>query len=351
MAPDALTPDPLNPDATPRLTHVDAHGAARMVDVSGKAVTTRTAVARGTFRTTKAVVALIGSGGHRKGDVLAVTRIAAIMGAKKTSELIPLCHPLPLDAVDVEFTVGTDSVGVTATATTTGRTGVEMEALTAVAVAGLTLHDMIKAIDPAATMTDVGLVSKTGGRHGKWTRDPQPPQPTPPATAGPPAPAFVDVYPGKRATILVSSTRVAAGERTDATGPILRDWLAEQGFYVSEPVIVADADIAGAIASALAGEPSLLITTGGTGPTSDDHTPEATAPHLTTSLPGIAEALRETGRSSTPYSSLSRGLAGFAGRTLVVNLPGSKGGVRDGIAVLQPLITHLFDLARGGGHG
>ncbi|RTL04227.1 MAG: bifunctional molybdenum cofactor biosynthesis protein MoaC/MoaB [Acidimicrobiia bacterium] len=320
-----------------------------MVDVSTKAVTTRTAVARGTFCTTEAVVELIDSGGHRKGDVLAVARIAAIMGAKKTSELIPLCHPLPLDAVDVEFEVGTDSVGVTATATTTGRTGVEMEALTAVAVAGLTLHDMVKAIDPTATMTDVGLLSKTGGRSGEWTRDAQPPQSAPPA-AGSPTPAFVDVYPGKRATVLVSSTRVAAGERTDATGPILRDWLAEQGFDVAEPVVVADADIAGAIATALAGEPSLLITTGGTGPTSDDHTPEATAPHLTTSLPGIAEALRETGRSSTPYSSLSRGLAGFAGRTLVVNLPGSKGGVRDGIAVLQPLITHLFDLARGSGH-
>jgi len=349
VAADALTPAPLNPDDAPRLTHVDAKGAARMVDVSTKAVTTRTAVARGTFCTTEAVVELIDSGGHRKGDVLAVARIAAIMGAKKTSELIPLCHPLPLDAVDVEFEVGTDSVGVTATATTTGRTGVEMEALTAVAVAGLTLHDMVKAIDPTATMTDVGLLSKTGGRSGEWTRDAQPPQSAPPA-AGSPTPAFVDVYPGKRATVLVSSTRVAAGERTDATGPILRDWLAEQGFDVAEPVVVADADIAGAIATALAGEPSLLITTGGTGPTSDDHTPEATAPHLTTSLPGIAEALRETGRSSTPYSSLSRGLAGFAGRTLVVNLPGSKGGVRDGIAVLQPLITHLFDLARGSGH-
>lgn len=349
MAADALTPDP---DAG-RLTHVDAQGDARMVDVSGKAVTTRTAVARGTFCTTEAVVELIGSGGHRKGDVLAVARIAAIMGAKKTAELIPLCHPLPLDAVDVGFEVGTDTVEVTATATTTGRTGVEMEALTAVAVAGLTLHDMVKALDPSATMTDVGLVSKTGGRSGEWSRDAHAAQSTRSTTdaAGPSAPAFVDIHPGKRATILVSSTRVAAGERTDATGPILREWLGGLGFDVADPVVVADADIAGAIATALANEPSLLITTGGTGPTSDDHTPEATAPHLTTAMPGIAEALRETGRSSTPYSSLSRGLAGFAGRTLVVNLPGSKGGVRDGIAVLEPLITHLFDLARGGGHG
>ncbi|GED97521.1 bifunctional molybdenum cofactor biosynthesis protein MoaC/MoaB [Gordonia crocea] len=334
-------------DVTPRLTHLDAAGAAHMVDVSEKAVTRREARARGVFRTTPEVIALIGSGGHRKGDVLAVARIAAIMGAKRTAELIPLCHPLPLDSVDVEFAPGTDAVTVTATAVTTGKTGVEMEALTAVTVAGLTLHDMVKAVDPAATMTDVALQRKTGGRSGDWTRDGEPHDSAEPAA---PAAGIVDIHPGRRARIIVSSTRIAAGERTDATGPILREWLSQHGFDVAEPVIVADADITAAVTAALADRPSLLITTGGTGPTSDDHTPEATAPHLTTTLPGIAEALRETGRSSTPYSSLSRGLAGFAGRTLVVNLPGSRGGVRDGIKVLDPLIVHLFHLAGGGGH-
>nr|WP_212763218.1 bifunctional molybdenum cofactor biosynthesis protein MoaC/MoaB [Gordonia araii] len=323
------------------MSHVDAAGTARMVDVSGKRVTRRVAQARGVFRTTPEVVALIGSGGHPKGDVLAVARVAAIMGAKRTAELIPLCHPLPLDSVDVDFTLGDDHVNITATAITTGKTGVEMEALTAVSVAGLTLHDMVKAVDPAATVTDVGLHSKTGGKSGEWTRD------QPARTA---APGTVDVYPGKRARIVVSSTRAASGERADATGPILLEWLTERGFQVADPEIVADADIGRALADALADHPSLLITTGGTGPTSDDHTPEATAPLLTTALPGIAEALRETGRASTPYSSLSRGLAGFAGRTLVVNLPGSRGGVRDGISVLDPLITHLFHLADGGGH-
>lgn len=327
------------------LTHLDDSGAAHMVDVSAKAVTRRTAVARGVFRTTAEVVGLVESGGHGKGDVLAVARVAAIMGAKRTAELIPLCHPLPLDSVDVEFALESDAVTVTATATTTGKTGVEMEALTAVSVAGLTLHDMVKAVDPAATMTDIGLVAKDGGRRGAWRRDAGP---AAPATAS--SPAVVDIYPGRRAHVIVSSTRVAAGERTDATGPILREWLTDKGFEVDEPIIVADAEIDGAIADALAVRPSLLITTGGTGPTSDDHTPEATRPYLTTELPGIAEALRETGRASTPYSSLSRGLAGFAGRTLVINLPGSRGGVRDGIAVLDPLVKHLFDLAVGGGH-
>ncbi|NMN99611.1 bifunctional molybdenum cofactor biosynthesis protein MoaC/MoaB [Gordonia sp. TBRC 11910] len=340
-----MAADPVDPAASTTLSHVAADGSAHMVDVSAKEVTDRTATARGVFRTTPHVISLISSGAHAKGDVLAVARIAGIMGAKRTSDLIPLCHQLPLNAVDVNFELTADTVVVTATASTTGRTGVEMEALTAVSVAGLTLHDMVKAVDPAASMTDVALWAKDGGRRGEWRREESSVD-----TASGVAPGTVDIHPGRRALVLVSSTRIATGERSDATGPVLRDWLSGKGFDVEEPIICADADIAAGVRDALARHPALLITTGGTGPTSDDHTPEATAPHLTTELPGIAEAMRETGRASTPYSSLSRGLAGFAGRTLVVNLPGSKGGVKDGIAVLDPLISHLFHLADGGGH-
>ncbi|GAB3461562.1 cyclic pyranopterin monophosphate synthase MoaC [Actinophytocola sediminis] len=152
------------------LTHVDATGAARMVDVTGKEASARVAVATGTVRTTAEVVTLLRSNGLKKGDALATARIAGIMGAKRTSELIPLCHPIAITGVTVEFTVGEDQVEITATAKTTDRTGVEMEALTAVAVAGLTLHDMIKAIDPAAELDAVRLVRKDGGKTGTWTR-------------------------------------------------------------------------------------------------------------------------------------------------------------------------------------
>jgi cyclic pyranopterin monophosphate synthase len=141
-----------------------------MVDVTAKAVTKRTAVAAGTLRTTDEVISLIASGGLPKGDALATARVAGILAAKRTSDLIPLCHPLALTGVDVDFDVGSCEVAITATVRTTDRTGVEMEALTAVSVAGLTLYDMIKAVDPAARIDDVRVLRKDGGRSGPWTR-------------------------------------------------------------------------------------------------------------------------------------------------------------------------------------
>jgi len=152
------------------LTHVDDAGAARMVDVTAKAVTSRVAVATGVMRTTAEVVGLLRSNGLKKGDALAVARVAGIMGAKRTPDLVPLCHPLPITGVTVDFALSGDSVAIEATVATTGQTGVEMEALTAVTVAGLTLHDMIKAVDPAAVLSDVRLERKEGGKTGTWTR-------------------------------------------------------------------------------------------------------------------------------------------------------------------------------------
>ena len=153
-----------------QLTHVDAAGAARMVDVSGKPVSAREAVAAGEVRTTPEVVALLRADGLPKGDALAVARIAGIMGAKRTPDLVPLCHPIALHSVGVDLELGTDTVRITATARTADRTGVEMEALTAVAAAGLALIDMIKAVDPAATIERVRVLRKDGGKTGTWVR-------------------------------------------------------------------------------------------------------------------------------------------------------------------------------------
>ncbi|WP_163512599.1 cyclic pyranopterin monophosphate synthase MoaC [Fodinicola acaciae] len=152
------------------LSHVDATGAARMVDVSGKDVTARTATATGVVRTTAEVVALVRAEGLPKGDALGTARIAGIMAAKRTPDLIPLCHPIAIHGVTVEVEPAESDIAITATVRTADRTGVEMEALTAVTVAGLTLIDMIKAVDPRAVIDAVRVETKTGGKTGEWHR-------------------------------------------------------------------------------------------------------------------------------------------------------------------------------------
>jgi cyclic pyranopterin monophosphate synthase len=155
---------------TDRLTHVDEAGAARMVDVSGKAVTVRRAVAAGRVVTTPEVVGLLRQDALPKGDALGVARLAGIMGAKRTPDLVPLCHPIAVHSVTVDLVVTKDSVEITATVKTADRTGVEMEALTSVAAAGLALVDMVKAVDPAASIEGVRVLRKEGGKTGEWVR-------------------------------------------------------------------------------------------------------------------------------------------------------------------------------------
>jgi len=154
----------------PGFTHLAADGSARMVDVSGKDVSVRTATATGRVLVSDEVVALLRGGGLPKGDALAVARIAGIQAAKRTPDLVPLCHPIAIHGVELGLEVLDDQVAIRATVRTADRTGVEMEALTCVAVAGLALIDMVKAVDPAAVITDVRVEEKTGGKTGRWTR-------------------------------------------------------------------------------------------------------------------------------------------------------------------------------------
>jgi cyclic pyranopterin phosphate synthase len=401
------------------LTHLDDDGRARMVDVGGKPVTHRVAIAEGRLDTTAEVVALVRSDGLKKADVLPTARVAGIAAAKRTSELIPLAHIVPLDAVSIDFGFGEAAITIRATASTTARTGIEMEALTAVAVAGLTLHDMVKAVDPAAQLGGIRLVEKRGGKRGIWLADaaalvesgpatsggvataepaaadraaapgPQPATEPVPERGGQPAPEpdpepqperapeparepaadsgaaehartgnlAVEPLGGangasdvRRGVVLVVSTRAAAGSAADTTGPVIVDWLRARGFDCAEPVVVADVDVAESVRGAVAGAPTVLVTTGGTGVNPGDRTPEATRAVLDQELPGVAEAIRAAGRATTPTAALSRALAGVAGRTIVVNLPGSRGGVGDGLRVLDGLLPHLVDQIAGGDH-
>ncbi|MGV8969915.1 MAG: bifunctional molybdenum cofactor biosynthesis protein MoaC/MoaB [Microbacteriaceae bacterium] len=350
-----------------KLTHLDSDGRARMVDVGDKSVTARSATARGRFLTTNAVLALIEAEGMPKADVLATTRIAAIQGAKKTSELIPLCHPIALSSVNIDFDLvpgeheSPGAVLVTATAKTTGQTGVEMEALTAVAIAGLTLHDMVKALDPEATMTDIRLESKTGGKSGQWFRgrgserlpaagDPS----VTDASANDPSTTAASAATGRvprpgTAAVIVASTAGAAGTRADTTGPVIGAWLAAAGYTVDAVTVVADADIAAELARVVGTSPAVILTTGGTGMSPTDATPEATRAILDRELPGVAEAIRARGLAVTPTAALSRALAGTSRGTVIVNLPGSPGGVSDSLEVLDGILGHLVAQVAGGG--
>ena len=343
-------------DALPALTHLDADGRARMVDVGDKATTARTAVATGRLITRPDVLALVRADNMPKADVLATARIAGILGAKKTSELIPLCHQVPLSSVKIDFSFDSESILITATAKTTGQTGVEMEALTAVAIAGLTLHDMVKAVDPACIISDVQLREKTGGKRGHWTSeggDASGSVGVVPADAAPAASAHphrIAANPRpSTAAVIVASTGGAAGTREDTTGPVIAAWLTARGYSVDAVTIVADANIAAELARVVATAPSVLLTTGGTGLSPTDQTPEGTLPLLDRQLPGIAEAIRAKGLAVTPTAALSRAVAGISGGTIIVNLPGSPGGVKDGLSVLDGVLDHLVAQVHGGG--
>jgi cyclic pyranopterin phosphate synthase len=323
-------------------SHLDPAGAPRMVDVGEKPVTARRAVAGATVRMRPDVLATLLDAGGPKGDAIVTARLAGIGAAKRTPDLIPLCHPLPLDHVDVELAPDRVAgiVSIRAEARATARTGVEMEALTAASVAALTLYDMAKALQRDILIERVQLLEKSGGRSGDYR-------------AGQPLPVAVDDVAEHEAVVVTCSNRSAVGEREDASGPALVAALRDAGFDAApEAIVVADDEdaIAALLASLAEAGHRLILTTGGTGLTPMDVTPAATRRVIEREAPGLAELMRAAGLASTPMAALSRGIVGTRRRSLIANLPGSPRGATESLQALLPVLRHALDQLAGGDH-
>ena len=302
-----------------------------MRDISQKTSTLRIATAKAILRLAPRTIELLREGKIPKGDPLEVAKVAAIQAAKNTSQIIPYCHPLPVDFVGVEYTIEKDFIEVQVTVKAIYKTGVEMEALTSASVAALTLYDMMKMLDESMEIAGVRLVGKRGGKSDFRNRFDRPP----------------------RAAVLVMSDSITAGQKSDESGRLIAERLEREGAEVADYRIIPDDREV--IEDCLIGYADrdrldLVITTGGTGFSPRDNTPEAMLRVVEREIPGIPETARAYGQARTPYSMLSRGKAGLRGTTLIVNLPGSRKGVVDSLDALFPGILHSLGMIRGEGH-
>ncbi|MDH3252371.1 MAG: bifunctional molybdenum cofactor biosynthesis protein MoaC/MoaB [Ignavibacteria bacterium] len=302
-----------------------------MRDVSRKIKTLRTATATARLRLHPNTIMLIRQNKIPKGNPLEVGKVAAVQAAKHTSDIIPYCHPLPIDYVGVEYTFGENWIDATATVKAIYRTGVEMEALTAASVAALTMYDMMKMLDEDMSIAEVKLVKKTGGKS-----------------------EFRAPHGGMfRAGVVVVSDSVAGGKNADVSGKLLVEGLKNAGVEVAEYAVLPDdkASIVEAV-KRYADELrlDLVVTTGGTGFGPRDVTPEAMDEVIERDAPGIAEAVRAFGQERLPLAMLSRGCAGLRGRTLIITLPGSPGAALDGLDALFPAVLHAVAMIEGKGH-
>jgi cyclic pyranopterin phosphate synthase len=301
-----------------------------MRDVSPKTHSLRTARATATLKVSSATIAAIRSGNTPKANPIEVARIAGIQAAKNTSFLIPYCHQIPLDFVGIDITLNSSSIHISSEVKAIWKTGVEMEALVAASSAVLTLYDMLKPIDDQMEIVSVKLMEKKGGKS-----------------------SMKETGEGLTAAVLVISDSVSQGKNEDTSGKLAVERLQGLRFEVRGLRVLPDEQAA--IEKELKDlsdtqHVDLIITTGGTGVGSRDVTPEATKTIVERRLYGVEQELRSYGQSRIPTAMLSRGVAGIRGTTLIINLPGSKGGVQDGMDALFPAILHTFRMMKGEGH-
>ena len=300
-----------------------------MKSITDKVSTLRKATAVSTVLVKPETIERLKANDLPKKSVLVVARVAGVMAAKKTQELLPYCHPIPIDSVEIEFEVLVDRIVITASVEAIWKTGVEMEALTAVSVAALTVYDMLKPIDKEMEIVSTKLLSKNGGKTDFTEKIPN----------------------GFKAAVIVTSDGTSKGIRQDQSGKIIKERLESFGINPSYTIIPDDKDQIVAAMKKLCEEGVLLIlSTGGTGLGPRDVTVEATKEIIDREIPGIMEAARSYGQERTPYSMLSRGLAGQRGNTLIVNLPGSSKGTQETLNAIFPAILHSYKMMKGLGH-
>ena len=309
-------------------SHVDEKGNVKMVDVTNKLLTVRVAKAEGKINMRPGTIARIRDGELPKGNVLNTAKIAGIQAAKKTSGIIPLCHQLNLSFVDIEFEFKSNSIWVRSTVKTKESTGVEMEALSAVSIALLTIYDMCKAVDKTMEIDRVKLIEKKGGKSDHATR-----------------------YRPKVGVVTLSDG-VVRGKREDISGEILADGFLNSGCVVDHRIVLEDGSdqLVPIIYDWIDSGVELILTTGGTGLSPRDLTIEVLESIFESKLNGVEQALHAYGRGKIKTAMLSRLTAGLVKGTLVICLPGSPGATRDALEVLIPTIFHSFHMLKGEQH-
>ena len=307
----------------------------KMIDIGEKIDTHRRAVASGVFYADRATILRIKEKTVPKGDVLILSEVAGIQGAKKTADLLPLCHPLSLTSVRVWHEIFDDQIRTFCEAKTVGKTGVEMEALSGVSAALLCIYDLTKGIDPVLRIGEIKLELKEGGKSSRIEKN----------------------LAGTNSAVIILSDRCAQGLAEDRSGPTAERWLTERGSNVIHTRILPDDSklLADELTTMIKRDsPSLIITSGGTGLSPRDITPEtvlSVARELGgREVPGIGELLRKEGAKKTQMSWMSRSTAAIIGKTLIVCLPGSPAAVTEGLDSISHLIQHVLHVVEGGNH-
>ncbi|MDX5325510.1 MAG: bifunctional molybdenum cofactor biosynthesis protein MoaC/MoaB [Bacteroidota bacterium] len=302
-----------------------------MIDITHKSNTLRTAIAQAVVKVSHPeTIEAIQMDRVPKGNVFAMSKAAGLLGVKKTPDLLPDCHPLPIESTQIEFEIKGLEILVLCHVRTIYKTGVEVEAMHGASVVALNMYDMLKPIDKGIEIQNIKLLEKHGGKS-----------------------SFKDSFPDPlRAAVIVCSDTISAGQKEDRAGKAIIENLESNGVMVSEYSIIPDEplEIQKKVKQLVKEETHLVIFTGGTGLSKRDVTPETLEPLLERRIPGIEETIRRYGQERMPYAMLSRSVAGTLGKTLILALPGSTNGARESIEAIFPSVLHLFKIFKGARH-